>query len=285
LTSRSLIVAEVTLRGLARRRLALALLILLPLTMYFAQHDHVGQSVRFLALGLAWATSTVALFATIAAREIEPRLVVAGWWWLDLLAGRLFALIMLALALAAGYMALIVLNRPIDNDAAVGLDLVVTAVIAVLLGALFGVAAPRELDGVLVLFIVSSLQFIADPPTALAQLLPFWSTRELATYAIDGADAVHSTRVFVMPVSRQLDSGRRRSYSRASDLRVRLGEADSIVLRAADQVAVSVELATYPPEFRRDAIRRGRAGRGLGRRLLAGRHFQRSRYVAVVEDA
>jgi hypothetical protein len=167
----------------------LALLILLPLTMYFAQHDHVGQSVRFLALGLAWATSTVALFATIAAREIEPRLVVAGWWWLDLLAGRLFALIMLALALAAGYMALIVLNRPIDNDAAVGLDLVVTAVIAVLLGALFGVAAPRELDGVLVLFIVSSLQFIADPPTALAQLLPFWSTRELATYAIDGADA------------------------------------------------------------------------------------------------
>jgi hypothetical protein len=70
----SLIVAEVTLRGLARRRLALDVdLILLPLTMYVAQHDHVGQSVRFLALGLAWATSTAALFATIAAREIEPR--------------------------------------------------------------------------------------------------------------------------------------------------------------------------------------------------------------------
>lgn len=35
--------------------------------------------------------------------------------------------------------------------------------------------------------IVAGLQFIADPPTTLAHALPFWSTRELGTYAIDGA--------------------------------------------------------------------------------------------------
>jgi hypothetical protein len=33
---------------------------------------------------------------------------------------------------------------------------------------------------------VAGLQFIADPPTLLAHLLPYWSTRELATWAVDG---------------------------------------------------------------------------------------------------
>ena len=47
----------------------------------------------------------------------------------------------------------------------------------------------RELEGALALFIIAGLQFMADPPTLIAHLLPFWSTRELGTWAIDGPDA------------------------------------------------------------------------------------------------
>lgn len=70
---------EMTLRGLLRRRLSLALLVLLPLAFFAARHDHVGQSVRFLLVGMAWAVSTVAFFAATAASTVERRLGVTGW--------------------------------------------------------------------------------------------------------------------------------------------------------------------------------------------------------------
>ncbi|HWK28204.1 MAG TPA: hypothetical protein VNS09_16685 [Solirubrobacter sp.] len=61
-----------------------------------------------------------------------------------------------------------------------------TACTAVAAGSALGAVARREQDGALALFIVAGLQFIADPPTLLAHVLPFWSTRELATWAVDG---------------------------------------------------------------------------------------------------
>ena len=88
----AVIVAEMTLRGLARRRGTLVLLLALPLLFYAARHSLPGQSVRFLALGEAWAVSTLALFAALAARSTEPRLRVGGWSWRALLAGRVAGL-------------------------------------------------------------------------------------------------------------------------------------------------------------------------------------------------
>ncbi len=176
-----------TLRGLVRRRGTLALLIALPLLFYVARHSLAGQSVRFLAVGLAWATSTLALFAALAARTTEPRLRVGGWSWGALLAGRVAALLAVALTLAVGYFALIAADRQVDRVLAVGAMLVVTAATAVATGTALGAVARREQDGALLLFIVAGLQFIADPPTLLAHLLPYWSTRELATWAVDRA--------------------------------------------------------------------------------------------------
>ena len=181
------VVAEMTLRGLARRRATLALLVALPLLFYVARHDLPGQSIRFLALGLAWAVSTLALFAALAGRGSEPRLRVGGWSPAALLGGRVAALLGLALALALLYAALIAVDGQADRVAAVGLMLAVTACTAVAAGTALGALVRREQDGALALFIVAGLQFIADPPTLLAHVLPFWSTRELATWAIDGA--------------------------------------------------------------------------------------------------
>jgi hypothetical protein len=180
------VVAEMTLRGLARRRASIALLLALPLLFYVARHDLPGQSIRFLAIGLAWAVGTIALFAALTARGSEPRLRITGWSASALIGGRVAGLLAVALALALVYCVLIAIDAQADRVLAVGLMLAVTAGTAVAAGTALGALARREQDGALLLFIVAGLQFIADPPTLLAHLLPFWSTRELATWAIDG---------------------------------------------------------------------------------------------------
>jgi hypothetical protein len=57
-----------------------------------------------------------------------------------------------------------------------------------------GALLPRELEGALALFTVATLQMLADPAGTLARLLPFWSARELGTYAIDPVDGGYLTR-------------------------------------------------------------------------------------------
>lgn len=186
----TLIMAEMTVRGLLRRRGSLVLMVALPLAFYVARHELVGQSIRFLAFGLAWAVSTLALFAALDARQTEARLLVSGWTRPALVGGRVLALLGIGLALTLTYLLLILLDdRPVANQSALGLLLGATAVIAVALGSMLGVLVTRELEGALALFIIAGLQFIADPASVLAHLLPFWSAREIGTYAVDGFGA------------------------------------------------------------------------------------------------
>jgi len=180
-------VGEMTLRALARRRASLALLIALPLAFYLARHAQPWQAVRFLGVGLAWAASTVALFAALAARETEPRLRIGGWSWRELVAGRVVAIGLLALLLTAGYVALVAVDEPIGTTGSLALALVVTAVTGVGTGSALGALAPRELEGALLLFIVAGMQTVVDPEGTAAKLLPFWSTRELMTRAVEGS--------------------------------------------------------------------------------------------------
>jgi hypothetical protein len=180
---------EIVVRGLLRRHLSLVLLVVLPLVFFAARHEHVGQSIRFLVLGVAWSVSTVAFFAAVAGQQVEHRLGVAAWSWRSLLAGRVGALAVVGLALSGAYLLLVVVDQPVRSNAGVALDLASTTLVAVVLGSFIGTLVRRELEGALLLFMVSGLQFMVDPASALARLLPFWSSRELATYAVDGPQA------------------------------------------------------------------------------------------------
>lgn len=183
------VAGEMVLRGLLRRGVTLALLVLLPLAFYAARHEHVGQSIRFLILGLAWAVSTVSFFVAVSARDVERRLCLTGWSWPALFVGRIGALLTVGVAMSGGYLVLVALDQPVRSIGGVALDLVTTALVAALLGSFLGAIVRRELEGALLLFIVSGLQFMATPSSLLARVLPFWSTREIATYAVDGPQA------------------------------------------------------------------------------------------------
>ncbi len=178
--------ARLTVRGLLRRRLPVAVLVLLPVALYLASHDTVGRSVRALVFGISWAVSTVALFSTLAARELEPGLWLAGHRRRELTAGRTAGLLALALVLSAGFWAMVALDQPVRSIGAVALDFAVTAVVAVAFGSAVGALVKAELEGALVLFLFAGLQAVANPFDGWTRALPFWSSRELGTWAVDG---------------------------------------------------------------------------------------------------
>lgn len=183
-------VAMATLRQLGRRRTMLALLVLLPLAFYVARRDLEGQSVRLLALGVAWAVSTVALFAASGARAVEQRLRFAGATAVALLAGRLMAVVALGAALGGTFLLVVAVDQDVERLWAVALLLGISVVVAVALGSAIGALLPQELEGAIALLVVVGVQMIADPAGTVAKLLPFWSTRELATFAVDATDRV-----------------------------------------------------------------------------------------------
>jgi hypothetical protein len=186
---RALVVAEMALREVARRRSVLLILALLPLAFYLSRRgDHLGQSIRFVCLGVGWALSTAALFAGTSARGIEPRLRLSGYATHQLWLGRLAALWALGLALAGPYLVLIRLDQHDVRYGAVAAIMGLTVAVAAPFGLVLSALLPRELEGTLVLLVVVGLQMMLDPAGAAARMLPFWFSREIGTYAIDHTD-------------------------------------------------------------------------------------------------
>ena len=192
--SPTIVVARMSIREVRRRRGVLILLVLLPLAFYLVRRDQQGQSIRMLALGLGWAVSTLALFSSTAARSVEHRLRVTGYRPRQLLLGRLLAITACGLVLAAAYGTLIAVDQDVNRLWAVELLLVTTVMIAAPLGAVLAAFVPGELEGALALLTVLATQMLADPAGAIAKSLPFWSTREIGTFAIDATGSDYLAR-------------------------------------------------------------------------------------------
>jgi hypothetical protein len=189
-----LTVAEMTLRELVRRRRAIAFLLLLPLVFYVVRHEYVGQSVRSLYLGMGWAVSTAALFATTAGRTVDPRLVLSGYRSHQVYLGRLSGLWAAGAVLAVPFLLLIFFDVPGVRFGAVSLGLAFCVAVAAPFGLLIGILLPRELEGTLVLLTAVSMQMLLDPADALSKATPFWSSREIGTYAVDHTGVEYLTR-------------------------------------------------------------------------------------------
>jgi len=187
--TKTLTVAEMALREVLRRRSVLLILALLPLAFYLSRRgDHLGQSIRFVCLGIGWALSTAALFAGNAARGLEPRLRLSGYATHQLYLGRLGAMWAVGLALALPYLVLIRVDQHDVRYGAVAVIMLLTVAVAAPFGLLLSALLPRELEGTLVLLIVIGLQMMLDPAGTAARVLPFWFSREIGTYAVDHTD-------------------------------------------------------------------------------------------------
>lgn len=186
---RTMTVAEMALREIARRRSVLVLLLVLPLAFYLARRGtEWWQGVRFMVMGVGWALSTAALFAGNGARAIEPRLRLSGYATHHLWLGRLLALWTVGLAVAVPYWVLVRVDLPQVRPGALAIILLLTVLVSAPFGLALSALLPRELEGMLVLLTVLAMQTVLAPEAWAGRVLPFWFTREIGVYAVE-ADA------------------------------------------------------------------------------------------------
>ena len=186
--ARVLTVAEMQGRDLLRRRLALVILVALPLAFYLSMIGDLADPFALVAggIGMSWSVAGASLFATLAARRVDPRLVLAGFRPGELLLGRLLLLEGLALVLVVAFAALMaVLSRPPDAGALV-LGVGLAGLVAVPLGLAVAALLPRELEGTLAIIGVVGIEMSLPTGAALAPFLPLYGPLRLLHGAAEG---------------------------------------------------------------------------------------------------
>jgi len=180
----SLMAAQMQGRQLGRRRAALVIVVLLPVALYFSQTASGPENaIAFGALGVAWALATTALFASLSARESEPRLILAGYTPTELMLGRALVLLLGGIVLCAGAaLVMSVISNPVsEGDLLAACALV--AVVSVPLGLAVGSLVPSDLEGTLIIIGAVGVQLSLPQNSPVNVLLPLDAPIQFATRA------------------------------------------------------------------------------------------------------
>lgn len=167
-------IAEMQGRDLLRRKGALILLAAMPLAFYFALLGKGAYAITTGGVGMAFSISGAALFSMLAAKRIEPRLVLAGYRPLDLLVGRLLLLEGLGLAVVLGTTGLMTLISRPPHPELVLAGIALTVWVAVPLGLAIATLIARELEGVLAAIAIVGVQLSLPIDSAAAPFFPLY---------------------------------------------------------------------------------------------------------------
>lgn len=180
-------VAGMHARDLGRRRLALAILVALPLVFYFSgrmQLEDGGTTVDDQlwvlvsgAMGSCWAISVAALFVVNGSRRADQPLLLAGYRPAELLLGRVLTVLALA-AVITVFFSLVISSQQEVGLGVLALGIGLGSVVSVATGVLAAALVPRDMEGVLVVIGVVGVQM-----TALEPWMPLWGAGELIVRA------------------------------------------------------------------------------------------------------
>jgi len=184
--SRVVIVAEMQGRDLGRRRLALILLVALPLAFYGALAGHSSDAIIPGGVAMAFSMAGAAIFAVLSSRAVDQRLTLAGFRAGEILAGRLLFLEVLSLPLVAGSSVLMALVSHPPRPWTMGLAVEMVAVVGIPFGLAVGALLPRELEATLVLIGVVGIQLSLDVSQGLSKVLPFYGPMRLLDGSLGG---------------------------------------------------------------------------------------------------
>lgn len=168
------VIAEMQGRDLLRRRGALVMLAAMPIAFYFALLGKGVVAISTGGVGMAFSVSGAALFSMLAARRIEPRLVLAGYRPLELLLGRLLLLEVLGVGIVVVTSALISIVSQPARPGLVFAGIALTVWVAVPLGLAIATVIARELEGVLAAIAVVGVQLSLPLDSAAAPFLPLY---------------------------------------------------------------------------------------------------------------
>ncbi len=175
-----LTIAEMQGRDLARRWLALGLLVALPLSFYGAMAPHDPHALIPGGIAMAFSLAGVAIFAVLAARRVDERLAIAGLGAGELVAGRLLCIVAMSVPIVGGSAALMAAVSNPPRPWALGGGVALVALVAVPFGLAVGALVPRELEATLSL----------DPSVGLAKVLPFYGPEQLIDSSLGSSFSV-----------------------------------------------------------------------------------------------
>src|ERR671935_69576 len=138
-----------------------------------------GGSRQKLNLALAFSLVEAPIFASIASRAVDQRLVLMGYRPTELLLARLLVLEAYGAAVALGFSAVMIARSDPPDTGLLVAGVMMVAVVAVPFGLVLGGLSPGELEAVLVMIGVVGIQLTLDPAARLGELLPFWGPRRL----------------------------------------------------------------------------------------------------------
>jgi hypothetical protein len=188
---RVLSMAEMHGRDLLRHRVAVGLLIVLPLSFYFSSIGQGGEHA-FVAggVGMAFSISGATLFSILSSREVDQRLVLSGYRPIELLLGRLLFLGPFGLAIAAGFSTLMWIVSDPARPWLLAYGVAMVALVAVPFGLAVGAAVPNELEGTLVLIGVVGMQLATRSGAIASKVLPFYGARRLIDSSAQSSGAI-----------------------------------------------------------------------------------------------
>jgi hypothetical protein len=184
---RWLTVAALQGRDLSRRRMALLVLIGLPLAWYTSSAAAgLNYAVGSGTLGVGWCVGATALFTVLGGRSVDPRLVQAGFRPWELLAGRLLMLLGASLVLSTFFATVMVLGSHPHRPGTVMLSIVLIGVVSIGVGLLAAAVVPRELEGTLLLIAFVGIQ--VGIPSAVAQWMPYYGPLRMTDTSLPPAN-------------------------------------------------------------------------------------------------
>lgn len=212
-------VAAMHARDLSRRRVALAILILLPVVLYLsaeltppdpATAEFLAQNPGELAaseswilttggIGPVWSVAVAALFVILGSRAADQRLLLVGFRPTELLGGRMLTVLGLGAVITPAFTALIWAVRDVDAPMlALGIALLV--LVALGQGVIVAALVRDEMEGVLAIIGITGVQMMMVGQA----WLPMWGGSELMLRSAglpdtaDPATAVLHTAAFTV---------------------------------------------------------------------------------------
>lgn len=182
-------IAYLQTRDLLRRRLAIAMLVALPLAIYLSIPTGEGWEMGPGSVGLAWSVGGFALFSALGWRQVDVRLSLAGYGAVAQLLGRALPIAALGLLLGGAMLPLLLLrSNPADAEALVAAVLT-SVLVAGPMGLAIGALFAREFEGMLALIAVGGIAMSVPPELPGAMALPLWGPVRLVATAAEGDGA------------------------------------------------------------------------------------------------
>lgn len=182
-------IARMQARDLGRRRIAVGMLVALPLLVYLSVPADQPWALGPGAVGLGWSVGGAAMFGALGWRRVDPRLALAGCRPAVQVVGRALPIGVLGLVLGGAILPLLLARSSPPDEGALVLAVVLTVAVGVPLGLAIGVLLPGEMEAMLALIMVGGVAMSMPPDAPGAQALPLWGPVRLVTTAIEADGA------------------------------------------------------------------------------------------------